>query len=91
MDEARRILLTNLTKNDSQKTAMAVIRHVRATVSVVHDKTIEPQALIREILPVLPPTTQRILNVYLDDEDLFINVWDEFDDIRPTGRWCCFA
>ena len=83
------MVLNSVLKASPPKTAIDVLRHVKATLVAIKNTTIEPKALLESIQGELPmPINSHIASMLLH-ENFFEHVWDELiEEAEPTGCQC---
>ena len=81
----------SLLRTDPPRNIVSVLRHIKATLTAVKDKTIQPRALLRKIAPMLPESFQASVMKLLQDDEIFEHIWDDITwrDL-PKSRCFCF-
>jgi hypothetical protein len=78
-------------KASPPKTAIDVLRHVKATLLAIKNTTIEPKALLELIQGDLPIPIKSHVASMLIHEDFFEHIWDELIEEPDEGRCHCFS
>lgn len=87
MDAALSVM-GSLLRTDPPQNIIDVIRHIKATLNAVKDKTVDRMLLLRKVVPMLPDSFRSSAITLLQNEDLFEHIWD---DIRmPKNNCFCF-
>ena len=87
--EVARMVLTSVMSASPPKTALDVLRHVKATLVAIKSTTIEPKALLESIQADLPMPIKGHIASMLLHEDFFEHVWDEvIESAEPDGCHC---
>ena len=86
--EAARTVLISVLKAIPPKTAIDVLRHVKATLVAIKSTTVEPKALLETIQNDLPMPIRSHVASMLIHEDFFEHVWDQIIEEEPEGCHC---
>jgi hypothetical protein len=81
----------SLLRTDPPRNIVSILRHIKATLTAVKDKSIPPRALLRKIAPMLPESFQPSVMKLLQDDELFEHIWDDINwRDSPKSRCFCF-
>jgi hypothetical protein len=89
--EVAHTVLISVMKASPPKTAIDVLRHVKATLLAIKNTTIEPKALLELIQGDLPIPIKSHVASMLIHEDFFEHIWDELIEEPDEGRCHCFS
>lgn len=86
--EVARMVLISVLKASPPKTAIDVLRHVKATLVAIKNTTVEPKALLESIQGDLPMPIRGHVVSMLTHESFFEHIWDEMIEDEPEGCHC---
>jgi hypothetical protein len=85
-------VIGSLLRTDPPRNVVSVLRHIKATLTAIHDKTIQPRSLLRKVAPMLPDSFQTSIMKLLQDDELFEHIWDDIvSRDMPKTRCFCFS
>lgn len=81
-------VMGSLLRTEPPRNIVDVIRHIKATLAAINDKTVDRMLLFRKVVPMLPESFRTSAVTLLQNEDLFEHIWD--DITMPKIRCFCF-
>lgn len=83
-------VVASLIKAHPPQNVIGVIRHIKSTLNAIHDKTLSPRVLLREVAPMLPESFQSSVTKLLQDEELLEHIWDDLEILTAKPPRCCW-